>query len=79
MSDICRRGALALLLAITAIGAAPRTARADVYDPHSAGHPLRIVAYALHPIGVLLDYGLMRPCHWLGHQPVIRELFGHED
>ncbi|HSJ95911.1 MAG TPA: hypothetical protein VLC53_02490, partial [Myxococcota bacterium] len=42
----------ALLLALLA--AAP-TARADDHDPKRAAHPVRIVAYALHPVGVLLD------------------------
>lgn len=66
-------------LAALALASAPGNARADAYDREEAGHPLRILAYALHPIGVLLDYGIMRPCHWLGHQPGLKVLFGHED
>jgi hypothetical protein len=58
---------------------APRPASADRYDPERAGHPLRIAAYILHPIGVGLDYLLMRPAHWfVSHEP-FQTIFGHED
>lgn len=67
--------ALALLLLMAA--AAP--AAADDYDATEAGHPVRIVAYVLHPVGVLLDYLLMRPAHWLvSHEP-FSTVFGHEE
>ena len=62
----------ALLLAL----ASP--AVADEYDARRAGHPLRIVAYALHPIGVALDWLIFRPLHWYVSQPVISEIFGHD-
>ena len=52
---------------------------ADEYDEDSAGHPLRIVAYVLHPVGVAIDYLVLRPAHWLvSHEPM-KTLFGHED
>jgi hypothetical protein len=53
-------------------------ARADEYDPQRAGHPVRIVAYALHPVGVILDLLIFRPAHWVGSQPYVDEFFGHE-
>jgi hypothetical protein len=65
--------ALALLLALVLPGAA----RADDYDPQRAGHPLRIVAYVLHPVGVALDYLIFRPAHWLGSHEPLRTIFGH--
>jgi hypothetical protein len=65
----------AALLATLAAWSAP--AAADEYDPERAGHPLRIIAYMLHPIGVVFDYGLFRPAHWLGHHEPFRTLFGH--
>src|SRR5262245_26167167 len=49
------------------------------YDPDRAGHPLRIVAYALHPVGVILDYALFRPAYWLGSHEPLRTLFGRDD
>jgi len=67
----------ALLLA-SLVGAAP-TARADDHDPKRAAHPVRIVAYALHPIGVVLDYLIVRPAHWVVEREPFRTLFGHQD
>jgi hypothetical protein len=64
------------LAASLALVAAP--AAADEYDARRAGHPLRVVAYVLHPFGVALDYLLFRPSHWVGSLPVVRTVFGHE-
>ncbi len=67
--------ALATLLAMTS--ALP--GQADEYDSSNAGHPVRIVAYVLHPVGVLLDYLLLRPAHWIVSQEPMSTIFGHED
>jgi len=48
------------------------------YDPRRAGHPLRIVAYALHPVGVILDYAIFRPAYWIGSHEPLRTLFGRD-
>jgi hypothetical protein len=48
------------------------------YEPLRAGHPVRIIAYALHPVGVILDYLIFRPVHWLGSHEPLRTLFGQE-
>jgi hypothetical protein len=37
-----------------------------------------MVAYALHPIGVALDWLVFRPGHWVVHQPVMSHIFGHD-
>lgn len=66
---------LALAMALLAAG----PAGADEYEPKRAGHPVRIVAYVLHPVGVLLDYAIFRPAHWLVHQEPLTTLFGHTD
>jgi hypothetical protein len=64
---------MALVLAL----ASP--AAADEYDSENAGHPLRLIAYVLHPVGVMFEYVLLRPAHWLvSHEPM-KTLFGHED
>jgi hypothetical protein len=55
------------------------SARADEHDPKRSGHPLRIVAYALHPVGVIVDTLVFRPAHWLVHREPLRTLFGHTD
>ena len=57
------------------VSAAP--ASADEYEPRRAGHPLRIIAYVLHPVGVAFDYLLFRPAHWLGHKEPLKTIFGH--
>ena len=44
-----------------------------------AGHPLRIVAYVLHPVGVLFDYLIFRPAHWIGSKEPMKTIFGHTD
>jgi hypothetical protein len=62
---------------LTSLMAGP--AAADDYEPSRAGHPLRVIAYLLHPVGVALDYLVMRPAHWLGSQEPTRTIVGHEE
>ncbi len=69
-------GAAALALGLT-LGL-PASVTADPHDPTRSGHPLRIVAYALHPVGVLMDWLIMRPAHWIGHFGPVAALVGHE-
>ena len=64
------------LLACVVLAATPSSA--DEYDARRAGHPLRIVAYVLHPVGVALDWLIFRPAHWVGSQPGLSTLFGHD-
>jgi hypothetical protein len=72
------RAWLASLLAVLVLGTS-LPALADDYDSTEAGHPVRIAAYVLHPIGVLLDYLILRPAHWIvSHEP-LRTVFGHEN
>jgi hypothetical protein len=66
-------------LACAVVLLAASGARADEYDPKRAGHPLRIVAYVLHPIGVAVDYLVLRPAHWAGSHEPLRTIFGHTD
>ena len=69
---------LATLLAVGAlVGASPAIAKE--HDPNTAGHPLRIVAYLLHPVGVAIDYLILRPAHWLVEHEPFKTAFGHED
>jgi hypothetical protein len=70
------RRSFAVALALLPLCAA--AARADEYDPQKAGHPVRILAYVLHPVGVILDLAIFRPAHWIGSLPVLDKLFGHE-
>jgi len=72
---IARTLAVALALASLAPGAWAGTTR---YDPRRSGHPLRIIAYALHPVGVVMDTLLFHPAWWLGTHEPLRTLFGVE-
>lgn len=73
-----RRGvAFGLLVAMLVASASP--AFADRYDKGKAGHPLRIAAYVLYPIGALLDVLITRPAHWLISQEPFKSSVGHED
>ena len=67
----------ATLCVVAMLMASP--ALADEYDEDSAGHPLRLIAYVLHPVGVAIDYLIMRPAHWLVSQEPMKTVFGHED
>jgi hypothetical protein len=69
--------AASALLATLCVAASP--ARADDYDPKRAGHPLRVFAYLAHPIGVVLDYALFRPAHWIVEIEPLKTIFGHTD
>lgn len=64
---------MALVLALSS------PALADEYNEENAGHPLRLIAYILHPVGVLFDYVVMRPAHWLVSIEPMKTLFGHEE
>jgi hypothetical protein len=52
-------------------------AEAGEYDPKKAGNPIRIAAYILHPVGVALDYCLMRPCFYVVKREPFSTIFGY--
>jgi len=65
-----------LLLGAPALGA---DRAEDDYDSTEAGNPLRIVAYVLHPVGVVLDTLIFRPAQWIGSKEPIKTLVGNTD
>jgi hypothetical protein len=73
-----RATVLALTMAAVLAAIAPLSATAGTtqYNPRRAGHPVRIIAYALHPLGVLLDYAIFRPAWWVGTHEPLRTIFG---
>ena len=77
-TDRAPRGWVAALALALALALASPVA-ADEYDQANAGHPLRLVAYVLHPIGVMIDYVLLRPAHWLVSSEPMKTIFGHEN
>ena len=68
---------VAMLLAAMLALASP--VAAGQFDSERAGHPLRFVAYVIHPVGVAIEYLFMRPGHWLVSQEPFKTAFGHED
>jgi outer membrane protein OmpA-like peptidoglycan-associated protein len=63
-----------------ALAGLPRQAiaAADEYDD-SQSHPLRALAYVAHPFGVLVEWLLARPGHFLvSATPELEYVFGHQ-
>lgn len=52
-------------------------AAANPHDPERGGHPLRVAAYLLHPVGYFLDRVFVRPAHWLISRDSLAPIFGH--
>ncbi len=81
VSRLCTRARQALCLAAAAgiilFTATVGDAQADTYDPKKAANPVRIVAYIVHPVGVLLDYGIARPCFWVVQREPFSTIFGY--
>jgi hypothetical protein len=72
---LCALVAPLLLAGLPALGADDP----DEYDPTESGNPLRIAAYVVHPVGVILDTLIFRPAHWLGSKEPIKTLVGKTD
>ena len=71
------RLALYILSVGLALAARPVFAATDEYDD-SQSHPLRIVAYLLHPAAFIVEWTVFRPFHYLVSATEPQEaLFGH--
>jgi len=77
-SGVRIRLGLAALLALFLLGGIPVQTSAAEYDPQEAGHPLRVVAYLIYPVGLIADYCLMRPAFWLVRREPMATLFGYK-
>ncbi|MCP3983839.1 MAG: hypothetical protein GY723_05590 [bacterium] len=73
------RSLLCSLIVAVSLVVAGSPALAHDHDSTRSGHPLRIVAYVLHPVGVILDTVILKPAHWLGSLPTVAWLVGHEE
>lgn len=76
MRPIRRMSRIVALAVVIAV--APLVGQAAEYESRRAGHPLRIAAYALHPVGVLVDVLILRPAWWVGGLEPVRALVGRE-
>ena len=46
------------------------------YDASEAGHPVKILYFAVYPVGFLLDSLILKPIWWLGQRQPFRTVFG---
>jgi hypothetical protein len=67
------------MLGVLALALAAAPVSADDHRSDRAGHPLKIVATVLHPVGVLIDYVIFRPAHWLAHREPFKTATGHDE
>lgn len=77
----CCSGKARLLAAVAALAmlVAASPVAAEEYDETYSGHPLRVIAYVLHPVGVILDTLIFRPFHWIGSHEPFKTLSGQRD
>lgn len=68
---------VAALVFVCIFGSRPVIAAPDEYDD-SQSHPLRVVAYFAHPVGLILEWAVFRPIHLLASGTEAQEyVFGH--
>jgi hypothetical protein len=67
---------LVLVLAASLFGGAATASAHDAYDDSQA-HPLRLIAFAVHPVGFALEWTVTRPIHFLVSHPRLERVFGH--
>ena len=76
-TGIMKRTFVAALFAL-ALLATPRNSSANIYDRDDSDHPLRYVAYVVYPVGIAVEYAILRPIHWFVSGPTTSKWFGHE-
>ena len=68
-----------MMYAAIRTGFPARAEQQEVYDPKRAGNPVRIAAYIMSPVGVLIDYAILRPAWWIGSHEPFRTIFGRNN
>ena len=71
-----KRLILGLALGMLIAGGAGTARAHDAYDD-SESHPLRLAAYAVNPVGWLIEWTVMRPIHVVTSNPQLEPIFGH--
>lgn len=70
-------GAFGLIVGLWMTFSPVRALAGDEYDD-SQSHPLRVMAYLMHPAGIAMEWMLARPFHWLvSATPTQEYIFGH--
>lgn len=68
---------LLIVTTVASLFAFTPVARAhDAYDDSEA-NPLRVIAYALYPVGWAAEWLVARPVHFFVSQPQMEPIFGH--
>jgi hypothetical protein len=68
---------LLVVLVLALWTAAPGSVLAHDHYDDTQSHPLRLAAYALHPVGYALEWMIMRPIHFVVSNPSLEPVFGH--
>lgn len=71
-----KRTLFSLIVAFCLFGSAVTARAHDAYDD-SQTHPLRVIAYAIHPVGFALEWLVFRPLHFVVSHPRAERVFGH--
>jgi hypothetical protein len=66
---------VAFLLGLALLAATTPAVASEYEDSQS--HPLRVLAYLVHPFGYALEWAIFRPFHWVVSQPNTEKIFGH--
>ena len=69
---------LTLVLFLGTILVAQGPACAADYDRDETGNPVHIAGSVLYPAGIIYEYLLLRPGHWLGERTPFRQIFGQD-
>lgn len=69
---------LAVALAVVLVAGLSTPTMAHRYNRNNDGNPFRLIGYIAHPIGIALEYVVMRPVHALVSQPDLDIVFGHK-
>lgn len=66
-----------VVMAAALLLASPASVSANDYQRGNSDNPARLLAYPAHAVGTALEWGVMRPIHWLVSRPNARIFFGH--
>jgi hypothetical protein len=73
-----KRKLLLIILAVFILSICTSLALGRDYKRGKDDNPVRVAAYVVHPIGMALDYAIMRPIHWVVKQTDLNKVFGSE-
>ncbi len=69
-------GTIAMWAALSGVASAGWWGAGDDYDA-TESHPLRLIAYVVHPVGFVAEWIVARPLHYVVSRPGLDAFFGH--